>query len=170
MEWKNEKRLISELKEYPNNPRIATKEMNKNLSESISKFNVSDPLIINTNNEVIGGNFRLFILKQKNIKEVDVRVPDKELTREESDELNIRLNKNTGEWNFDLLANFDNKMLLDVGFTTKELLKVDDIDDLTQKELNDVYEVVIECENEEEQREVFEQLQNEGKKCRISTF
>jgi len=36
-------------------------------------------------------------------------------------ELNLRLNKNLGEWDFDALANFDENLLKDVGFDPKEL-------------------------------------------------
>lgn len=47
-------------------------------------------------------------------------------------ELNLRLNKNQGEFDLDLLADFDPKMLEEVGFEAKELDKIfknDDEDD-----------------------------------------
>jgi hypothetical protein len=37
-------------------------------------------------------------------------------------------------------------------------------------ELRSAFEVVVECDSEHQQREVFEQLQAEGKKCRLLTF
>lgn len=48
--------------------------------------------------------------------EVDVRVPDRELTLDEEMELNLRLNKNTGRFDLEALANFDEDLLKNVGF------------------------------------------------------
>lgn len=42
-----------------------------------------------------------------------------ELEREK--ELNLRLNKNLGEWDTDLLKEFDEAILSDTGFTSEEL-------------------------------------------------
>jgi DNA modification methylase len=49
-------------------------------------------------------------------------VPDRELSIDEMRELNVRLNKNQGEWNFDTLANnFELDDLLDWGFEKSDL-------------------------------------------------
>ena len=54
--------------------------------------------------------------------EIDVRVPDRELSIDESRELNVRLNKNVAGWDFDTLANnFELDDLLDWGFEKSEL-------------------------------------------------
>jgi len=127
IEWRTEKRRIDELKEFPGNPRKASEKQVKDLDESLKRFNVADPLVINTDGTVIGGNFRLKRLKEMGIKEVDVRVPSRELTRKEMEELNLRLNKNTGEWDFDLLANFGENLLKGVGFESVELDKIYDL-------------------------------------------
>ena len=121
MKWKTEKRKISELKPYPGNPRKANEKEVKDLDNSLRKFSVAEPLVINTDNTVIGGNFRLSRLKEKGVKEVDVRVPDRKLTKREADELNLRLNKNQGQWDEDLLANFDEELLKEVGWESEEL-------------------------------------------------
>jgi len=60
--------------------------------------------------------------------EVDVRVPSRLLTPEEEKELNLRLNKNLGQWDFDMLANFDEELLKDVGFESQELDKIFQLD------------------------------------------
>ena len=121
--WRTEKRKISELKPFPGNPRKANDKEWKDLNKSLDRFNVASPLIINTDNTVIGGNFRLKVLKEKGVDEVDVRVPDRPLNRKEAEELNVRLNKNTGQWDYDLLANFDEDLLVDSGFEEQELEK-----------------------------------------------
>ena len=65
--WKNEKRKLSELKNFEGNPRQATERQVQDLDKSLIRFNLADPLIINTDNEVIGGNFRLKLLLEKGI-------------------------------------------------------------------------------------------------------
>jgi len=122
--WKTERRKISELKPAEYNPRKATEKECQDLSESLEKFSVADPIVINRNNNVIGGHFRIKILKDKGIKEVDVRVPNKLLTTEEEQELNLRLNKNLGSWDYEMLANFNKELLEVVGFSNEEILLI----------------------------------------------
>ena len=48
-------------------------------------------------------------------------MPDRTLNNAEIEELNIRLNKNTGDWDFDILANeWDVENLIDWGFDAEE--------------------------------------------------
>jgi hypothetical protein len=112
---------VSELEPAPYNPRQLTEKQAKDLDRSLDRFNLADPIIINTNKRIIGGHQRINILKQRGVTEVDVRIPSRPLTEHEEKELNLRLNKNLGEWDYDLLASFDEDMLLDVGFDSKEL-------------------------------------------------
>ena len=90
---------------------------------SLQRFNVADPLIVNKDNTIIGGHLRYEELMKKYGKDyvVDVRVPDRKLSEKEVSELNLRLNKNTGEWDFDLLGKFSPELLKEVGFTHEEL-------------------------------------------------
>lgn len=122
--WTNSKRKISELLPAEYNPRHLTEKQAEDLNKSLENFNLADPLIINQNNVIIGGHQRYFFLKQKGVDEVDVRVPSRQLTDEEEKELNIRLNKNTGEWDLDALANFDEDFLKNIGFDSQELDRI----------------------------------------------
>ncbi len=127
--WKTEKRKISELKEWEINPRTATDQQAAELTKSLDKFNVADPIIINTDNQIIGGHFRYRILKQKGTETVDVRIPDRKLNNKEVKELGIRLNKNTGDWDFDLLSeHFTSDDLAGWGFEKEELDFYDDFE------------------------------------------
>ena len=129
LQWHLEKRLIKELKPHPKNPRQLSKDQERHLRTSIDKFGLAEKIIINTDNTIIGGHQRISILKSMKHKEVDCWVPDKLLDEHETDELCIRLNKNTGDWEWDELANnFDVPDLLDWGFLPGELeLHLDDI-------------------------------------------
>ena len=98
---------LSKLKPAEYNPRQITKKQVKDLKESIEKFGIVDPLIINSDNTIIGGHQRFAILNEAS-KKVDWEYPPKvpcvilDLSKEEERELNIRLNKSGGEWDFDL--------------------------------------------------------------------
>jgi DNA modification methylase len=142
--WRTEKRKLSALKKWARNPRQATEIQTKDLEKSLDRFNLADPLIINTDNTIIGGHFRYDLLIKKFGKDkiVDVRVPDHKLNPKQVEELNLRLNKNLGEWNFDLLGAFTEDLLKEVGFSTDELdqvfgLAIDDSFEV-QKELERV--------------------------------
>ena len=123
--WHTEKRKLGELIEWGKNPRQLKEHDAEHLKKSLDNFGVADPLIINTDNRIIGGHMRRRIMLQSGYKPddlVDVRVPERELTEREAEELAIRLNKNTGDWDFDALANnFELEDLLDWGFDKGEL-------------------------------------------------
>jgi len=128
--WTTEKRKISELKPAEYNPRELTETQAKDLSTSLERFNLADPIVINSDNTIIGGHQRINILRRSSSElMVDVRVPSRSLTKDEERELNLRLNKNLGQWDYDLLANFDEEMLKDVGFDSKELDKIFQLDE-----------------------------------------
>ncbi len=116
------------LKPSPYNPRQWSEEAEQKLIESIERFGVVDPLIVNIHNKrVIGGHFRLQVLKKMGYKTVPVVYVNILDTAKEK-ELNLRLNRNQGEWNFELLAEFDPELLTDVGFSSEELDEVFDVD------------------------------------------
>ncbi|MCK5332447.1 ParB N-terminal domain-containing protein [Candidatus Parcubacteria bacterium] len=118
---------LSELNPAPYNPRKWSEEAIKKLTESIKRFGMIDPVICNSapkrKNIVIGGHFRLKIAKDLGFKEVPV-VYIKMLNIEKEKELNLRLNSNVGEWDFNLLKEFDIEMLLDVGFDDTDLSNI----------------------------------------------
>ena len=106
------------------NPRQLTKDQYAQLKDSLSRFGLVDPLIINKHKErkniLVGGHQRLRVATDLGIDKipcVEVNLPlDKEK------ELNIRLNKNVGEWDYDSLANyFDVGELTEWGFSNDEL-------------------------------------------------
>ena len=106
------------------NPRELTKDQHQDLKDSITRFGFVDPLIVNTNKErkniLVGGHQRLKIAKELGYK--DVPCVEVDLTPDKEKELNVRLNKNTGQWDWDALANhFDVGELIDWGFNEDEL-------------------------------------------------
>jgi hypothetical protein len=122
MKWKHEKRKIKDLYELAKNARKLTKEQAAHLYTSIDKFGQCEPIVINTDDVIIGGHQRLRTMRKMGYKEVDVYVPDTPLNSKEVEELNIRLNKNSGDWDWDILGNaWDPEDLLEWGFTMEDL-------------------------------------------------
>jgi len=116
--WKYTQKKAEELKPQKKNPRKISKEKRKSLERSLKKFGLADTIVINQDGTIIGGHQRYYLLRGKGKGLVDCMESDRMLTQEEVDELTIRLNKNTGDFDMDLLANgYDEADLLDWGFT-----------------------------------------------------
>lgn len=114
----------ADLKSAEYNPRRHDEAAADHLKESIRRFGAVDPLVVNKakgrENVVVGGNFRLEVLRElgyETVPAVFVDIP--EIEREK--ELNIRLNKNQGEFDIELLAEFDETFLTDIGFNSEDL-------------------------------------------------
>jgi len=103
--WHTEKRNIADLKEFAKNPRKITKTQFDHIKASIQKFGLIDKPFINTDNTIIGGHQRLRILHRLGYEKLDVHVPNRTLTDKEVEELNYRHNENSGDWDYDILAN-----------------------------------------------------------------
>ncbi|MFA6897083.1 MAG: DNA modification methylase [Patescibacteria group bacterium] len=117
---------VSLLKEATYNPRKMTSQQEQDLTESIKKFGLADPLIVNGHktrkNIIIGGHQRFKIAKKLGYKEVPVVYVH--LTPAQEKEFNLRLNRNTGEWDWELLKEFDMNLLLDIGFNDNDLSNI----------------------------------------------
>jgi len=113
-----------DLKPANYNPRQISATDFDALKDSISKFGMAEPIVVNSNPEregiVIGGHQRLRACMDLGIKEVPCFLVN--LEEKDERELNIRLNRNHGEFDFDALANhFDAGDLLDWGMSAREL-------------------------------------------------
>jgi DNA modification methylase len=118
---------LSALRHPEVNPRKWTPEATAQLKESIKRYGVVDPLIVNRapgrEGVILGGNFRASVLRGMGVAEVPVvyiEIADPARERE----LIVRLNKNTGEFDLDVLKSFDESLLADIGFTSEELDEV----------------------------------------------
>ena len=111
------------LKPATYNPRKLTTKQEEQLTESLEQFGLVDPILVNKHkgreNIIIGGHQRYKIASKLGYKEVPVVYLD--LDEKQEKELNLRLNKNTGEWDIEMLKEFDSQMLTDVGFSNEEL-------------------------------------------------
>ena len=96
---------VSELKPAEYNPRKKLKAGDKEyekIKNSIEEFGFADPLVVNNDMTIIGGHQRLTVAIDLGYTEVPCAVVDVDKVREKA--LNIALNKITGAWDEDLLA------------------------------------------------------------------
>ena len=135
---------IGDLIEAEYNPRQLTKEQFQQITDSIKRFGIVDPIIVNKNKErkniIVGGHQRVKVAGSLGFKEIPCVEVD--LTPDKERELNVRLNKNTGEWDWDELANhFDVSELIDWGFDDKDLsfFDLDGMTDDSHKKLEDSF-------------------------------
>ena len=87
------------------NPRKKLKPGDKEyekIKNSIKEFGYVEPIIINSDMTIIGGHQRATVLADLGYTEVECIVVDIDKTKEKA--LNVALNKITGEWNKELLA------------------------------------------------------------------
>ena len=90
-----------------------------------------------------------------------------DLTKEQEKELNIRLNKSGGEWDMDLLSNFEIEELKDWGFKEIELgLNIDKIDS-EEEPSNDNYIITITESDISKANALYKELKDRGLKVKI---
>lgn len=148
MKWKLETRKIEEVHPNVKNPRNMGKRQAQELEVSIRKFGLCQPIVLNTDGRIIGGHQRLQALRALGYDHVDVYIPVIPLTEEEEKELTIRLNKNIGVWDDDLLANhWEPEELLAWGFSMEEL-QVESVPH--QKNPPKKFTLTIHCLNQEQ--------------------
>lgn len=115
---------INQLNPAEYNPRNLTEEQKDNIKKSLNDFGFVNPLVVNSNpdrkNIVIGGHQRLKVAQELGYNEVPVVYVN--LNEAQERELNIRLNKNTGEWDLESLSeHFTKNELNSWGFDNEEL-------------------------------------------------
>jgi len=122
---------ISRLKASEYNPKKMSKKQEADITESIKRFGLVDPIIANDfsgrENIIIGGHQRYKIMKKLGYKEIPVVFVS--FNEKQEKELNLRLHKNQAEFDLDLLQNFEHELLLDVGFESQEIDEIFTMDD-----------------------------------------
>ena len=126
-----EKRNVNDLIPAKYNPRKDLKPGDKEyekIKNSINEFGYVDPIIINSDNTIIGGHQRLKVLRDLGYTEVDCVVIEIDKTKEKA--LNIALNKISGEWNVKLLKDLIDDLKesnFDIEFTGFEPPELDEL-------------------------------------------
>lgn len=163
---------MDEIHPYDKNPR-KNDEAVKYVAESIKQFGFKVPIVIDNEGVIVAGHTRYKAAKKLKMDAVPCIVAD-DLTDEQIKAFRLADNKvaEKAEWDFDLLAGelddlFDFDMAV-FGFEDAEEdepREEKERDDLSDK-VGETYEVIIECNDEGEQEQLFYKLTEEGYKCR----
>ena len=165
---------ISEVKLNPNNPRLIKDDKFKKLVKSIQEFPQMlelRPIVVDENNIILGGNMRYKACKEAGLKEIPVIVADN-LTEEQQREFLIKDNTSGGEWDWDILANeWDSEQLEDWGL---DIPNFDINNETGQKDLSgdlkETFEVIISCNDENHQEQVYNKMIADGFNVRVLTL
>tara|TARA_R110000796_G_scaffold191547_2_gene308251 strand:+ start:59 stop:1498 length:1440 start_codon:yes stop_codon:yes gene_type:complete len=131
---------IKDLKESEYNPRYLTEKRFEDIKKSLIEFGFRLPIIVNQHpdrmNYIVGGHQRIKVAQALGIEQAPCSFVNLDSMKEK--ELNIRLNKNTGEWDQDRLANlFEISDLVDWGFQPFEFsLDLNDRDSIEPLDLS----------------------------------
>ena len=149
---KFKKLKIADLRHAAYNPRKALKPGDseyEKIKNSIAEFGYVEPVIVNSDMTIIGGHQRVTVLQDLGYSEIDCIVIEIDKTKEKA--LNIALNKITGEWNKELLADLIADLQdsdIDVGVTGFE-----------PPEIEQLFNTVHDKKIEEDEFDVEEELQ-----------
>jgi len=141
MNIKNKLKTITlkELKPYKNNAKIHPEHQIETLKNSLTEYDYVEPIIVGTNNTIIGGHGRYEALKQKDPNQkIDV-IDASYLKPKQQKKLRILLNKSvSNEWDKDMLQAEIESLYKDFD----DIEKIADELSLTEKEINDIMPMI----------------------------
>jgi DNA modification methylase len=127
--WHTEKRKVNSLKYYDKNPRIMPDKNMKDLTNSLQKVGLAEIPAVDTDGTIVAGNQRVRALQAlgRGGEEIDVRLPNRKLTKAEFKFYLLASNRINGLWDFDALkTDFNIETLLATGFDTDDLSRIFD--------------------------------------------
>ena len=169
---------------YSNNAKEHPEEQVKKIASSIKNYGWDQPIVVDGENEIIKGHGRLQAAELLGLDEVPV-ITREDLTEAEAKASRIADNKTAEsawidealETEIDVLAQEDEIDIDNLGFDDDEIddiLEIDDgIPEPADEEdlgLETEYEVIVECVDEAEQEQVFDELTSEGYECRLNSL
>jgi len=167
-----ERRKVDDLKPAEYNPRKISDNALAGLETSVKRFGLVQPIVINERTgNIVGGHQRLKVVCDE---EIDCVIVD--LDESEEKALNVALNNPhiQGEWDVDKLDSILREISdIDVYKDLKlDKLEVIMPEDVAKNEIANVpvYEVVIECTSEGEQKSLYDEFSDRGLKCRVLTL
>ena len=148
------------------------------LAGSIREFGFTNPVLIDKDNGIIAGHGRVLAAQSLALETVPcIRLGHLTDTQRRAYILaDNRLAEIGGGWDEEMLKlELADLAALDVdvaeiGFGAEEVDFIEDKKDNSIDSLPEAFEVIVECENENQQREVFMKLNDMKIKCRLSTL
>ena len=175
-----EYRQLEEIVPYINNPRNNEDAVDR-VAASIKEFGFNVPLVLDADNVIITGHTRYKAAKKLGLESVPCIYADG-LTKAQIKAYRIADNKVSefASWDDELLSiEFEELQELDYNLELTGF-DLDDIENMLNPEeevlkdlsdeVKDTYEVIVECVNETEQEQIYNNLISEGYKCRVLTL
>lgn len=177
MEIKNKVEYIdvNKLTLLENNPRQISKENFEKLKKSIKDnpyYFEARPIICSDRTKkivILAGNQRYKASKDLGLKQVPCIILHN-LTEQKEKEIVIRDNVELGDWDYDLLANnWEVEDLQEWGVDVP-VFENENVEELKSQEYKEKFMIIIDCENELEQEQIYYKLQQQNIKCRVQSL
>ena len=164
---------------YINNSRTHSESQIKQIAASIREFGFTNPILIDEAGTIIAGHGRVMAAQVLELDEVPTITLDglSDAQRKAYVIADNKLALNAG-WDTEILLaeidalqdlNFDTQLL---GFSADELSEMLNIEEPQPKEetYSEIFNIIVECDDEMEQEKIFNQLESEGYKCRVQSL
>lgn len=134
LNWTTTQMVVNDLVPKEVNPRTITDKQMSDLKRSLKKYNLVEIPAVDKDGTLLAGHQRMKALQLlgRGDEKIDVRVPNRKLTKKEADQYLIASNKLGGDWDVEALKNFDFDLLTSSGFEDVELAEFWD----TEKEVD----------------------------------
>ena len=172
---------VGDLIPYVNNSRTHSDEQVMQVASSIKEFGFTNPILIDDDGGIIAGHGRLMAAKKLGLDEVPcIRLGYlSEAQRKAYVIADNKLALNSG-WDNDLLKielmqldsiDFDLNL---TGFDLSELANIFDpvTEEIELKEqaYSETFNIIIECDDEQNQESIYNELQEKGYKCQVQSL
>jgi DNA modification methylase len=138
--WCTAQKRVDDLIPQDINPRTINDVQMLHLKKSLQKYNLVEIPAIDTDGTILAGHQRIKALQLlgRGKEVIDVRIPNRKLTRRESNQYLIASNKLGGDWDFEKLKSFNMETLRFSGFDDMEIAKFWDEDNEVRNDSFDV--------------------------------
>mgnify|MGYP003649426159 FL=1 len=175
-----EYRATGEIIPYINNSRTHSEQQVQQVAASIKEFGFTNPILIDQDGGIIAGHGRLLAAQMLRMDEVPT-ITLEGLTEAQRKAYVIADNKlalNAG-WDFELLKIEIEKMgdfeLSLLGFDDQELANIidglnEEPPELKEESYSQVFNIVVNCNDEGHQERVYNELQAKGYECQVQSL
>ena len=123
LQWYTAQKRVNDLVPQDVNPRKISDKQMSDLKKNLAKFNLVEIPAIGLDGKILAGHQRIKALQLlgRGDEMIDVRMPNRQLSKDEAERYLVASNALGGEWDFEKLKTFDLDLLIDIGFDQIDL-------------------------------------------------
>lgn len=169
---------IDELKPYENNPRLNDNAVG-NVAWSLKEYGWQQPIVVDADHVIIAGHTRWLAAKELGMEQVPITIAD-DLSKDQVRAYRVADNKlhELSKWNDDLLSSelaaldMADVDLESMGFSKNDLTKLLDGDDGGDDgiDIDSMWQVIITCDSDQSQEDIYNKCQELGWECKVLTL